>query len=93
MTINQDQLTQIATEAKSKTNNKRWQRAIDNAVAGVISGWWIVTELKDSVCITTEQGHTYFANGSCQCRAYELGQPCKHRSLYRLIQLYNERAS
>jgi hypothetical protein len=93
MTINQDQFKNVALEAKTKTNDRRWQRAIDNAVAGVTSGWWIITELFDSIAVTTETGKTYFANGSCQCRAYELGQPCKHRALARLIELYNERSS
>jgi hypothetical protein len=90
MTFNQSQLKEVAKAAKSRTNDKRWQNAIDSAVAGVVSGWWIVTELADCVAITTETGKTYFANGVCQCEAFKNGQPCKHRSLYRLIQLYNE---
>jgi len=90
MTLNQAQFAAVVKTAKARTNDKRWQTAIDNAVAGVTSGWWVITELFDCVAITTETGKTYFANGVCQCRAYQLGQPCKHRSLYRLIQLYNE---
>jgi hypothetical protein len=90
MTLNQPKFNEVAKAAKSRTNDKRWRNAIDSAVAGVVSGWWIVTELYDSVVITTETGKTYRVNGVCQCRAFELGQPCKHRSLYRLIQLYNE---
>jgi hypothetical protein len=93
MTINQDQLTQVAKEAKAKTSDRRWINAIDNAVAGVISGWWIISELYDSVAITTETGQTYFANGRCQCEAYRHGQPCRHRALARLIDLYHERAN
>jgi hypothetical protein len=93
MTFNQDQLTQVAKEAKAKTSDRHWLKAIDNAVAGIISGWWIITELYNCVAITTETGQTYFANGRCQCEAYKNGQPCKHRSLYRLIQLYNERVN
>jgi len=90
MTINQAKFNQVVADAKSKTSDKRWLSAIDKAQAGIISGWWVVTELHDSVAITTEGGKTYFANGKCQCKAYELGQPCKHRALYRLLSLYNE---
>ncbi len=38
--------------------------------------------------VTTETGHTYHANGTCQCRAYESGQPCKHRAPARLLDTY-----
>src|SRR5262245_25015339 len=90
MEINIQRLKAVAEAAKAKTNDKRWQAAIDKAIAGVVSGWWVITELADGVMLTTECGHTYHANGACQCRAYELGQPCKHRALARLIELYNE---
>jgi hypothetical protein len=76
--------------AKGKTNDKRWINAIDKAVAGVESGWWIITELAHGVAVTTECGHTYFANGVCQCKAFENGQPCKHRALARLIEIASE---
>src|SRR5262245_153266 len=81
----------VAETAKTKTNDRRWHNAIDKALAGVVSGWWIITELANCVAITTETGRTYFANGVCQCEAFKNGQACKHRSLYRLLQLYHER--
>jgi len=81
----------VAKTAKTKTSDKRWIAAIDKALAGVVSGWWIITELANCVAITTETGRTYFANGVCQCKAFKNGQACKYRSLYRLIQLYHER--
>jgi hypothetical protein len=90
MTINIQKFNEVAKAAKAKTNDKRWQAAIDKAVAGVTSGWWVITELFDGVMATTECGQTYHANGSCQCRAFELGQPCKHRALARLLDLYHE---
>src|SRR5215510_7802547 len=90
MQINIQNLKSVANAAKARTTDRRWHNAIDRAVAGVESGWWVVTELADCVAVTTETGKTYFSNGSCQCRAFELGQPCKHRALARLIDLYNE---
>lgn len=76
--------------AKSRTSDKRWLNAIDKAVAGVESGWWVITELHDCLAVTTECGKTYFANGVCQCEAYKRSTACKHRALYRLYQIANE---
>jgi hypothetical protein len=91
MTLDITKFNAVAQEAKKRTNSPRWINAIDKAVAGVASNWWIWTELADCVAITTERGETYFANGSCQCSAFKNGQACEHRSLYRLLQLYHER--
>jgi hypothetical protein len=81
----------VAAEiAKTRTNDKRWVAAIDKAVAGVESGWWVVTELQNCLAITTETGNTYFANGVCQCDAYKHSTACKHRALYRLYAIASE---
>jgi hypothetical protein len=88
--IDRARFAAVVATAKAQTTNKRWLAAIDKAVAGVVSGWWIITELADCVAVTTETGKTYFANGVCQCEAFKNGQPCKHRALARLLDLYNE---
>jgi hypothetical protein len=88
--MNITKIKQAAETAKARTNDKRWINAIDKAVAGVESGWWIITELAHGIAVTTECGNTYFANGCCQCKAFENGQPCKHRALARLIQIAQE---
>jgi hypothetical protein len=90
MTI--DQIKQAAEIAKGRTSDKRWLAAIDKAVAGVESGWWVITELATCLAITTETGNTYFANGVCQCEAYKRSTACKHRALYRLYQIAQETA-
>src|SRR5215470_2450366 len=90
MTLDITKFNKVVETSKAKISDKRWQNAIDKAQAGIVSGWWIVTELHDSVAITTESGQTYFANGTCSCPAYNNGQPCKHRALARLIDLYHE---
>jgi hypothetical protein len=92
MAISIQKFNEVAEVAKAKTNDKRWINAIDKAVAGVVSGTWIVTELADGIAVTTESGKTYFANGHCQCEAYRRGAPCKHRAAARLIELYNAAA-
>ena len=94
MTLNQVQLAAVVETAKvAASSSPRWLTAIDKAVAGVTSGWWIVTELYNSVVITTETGKTYFVNGHCQCEAYRRNQPCKHIALARLLDRYNERTA
>jgi len=81
-------IIEAAKVAKAKTTDKRWQNAIDKAVAGVTSGQWIVTELAHCVAVTTESEKTYRANTTvCQCEAFFRGTPCKHRALYRLLQI------
>lgn len=85
MTLNQ--IKAAAEIAKSRTSDKRWNAAIDKAVAGFEN--WIVTELADSILVTTENG-TYRANGACGCEAYKRSTACKHRALYRLIQIARE---
>jgi hypothetical protein len=76
MNINITKFNEVASAAKASINDKRWQNAIDKAVSGVTSDWWVIAELADSVAVTTETGQTYFSNGVCQRRAFELGQPC-----------------
>jgi hypothetical protein len=91
MTFEQFKFNAVVKDAKAKASNSpRWIAAIDNAVAGMVSGWWIVTELHNCVAITTEQGKTYFANGKCQCEAFRRHLPCKHIALARLIERYRD---
>jgi hypothetical protein len=92
MQINIQKFNEVAEAAKAKTNDKRWHNAIQRAVDGVASGQWVITELQNSIAVTTDSGETHFVNGHCTCRAAQLGQPCKHLALRRLIELYNETA-
>src|SRR5262245_54827811 len=90
MTFNQDILNTVVNEAKAKAaGNTRWLNAINKAVEG-LRGGWIVTELANCLLITTESGETYRANGVCQCKAFSLNQPCKHRAAAQIVKRYNE---
>lgn len=96
--INKEVLGQIAAESianikPTAPNAQRWIRAIARAVAEVETNPFL-TYNHDShslLIMSQNNGNTYTANGSCQCRAFELGQPCKHRALNRLIAIYIER--
>src|SRR5262249_50634046 len=50
----------------------------------------IVTARVEGLTIPTEEGDTYHATGACQCKAYQVGQACKHRAAARLVQMMNE---
>ena len=90
MTFNETILNQVIAEAKAKAaGNSRWTNAIAKAVEG-LTGAWVVTELADGLMVTTESGETYHANGVCQCKAWKLSQPCKHRAAAQLVKRYNE---
>ena len=78
-------IIEAAKIAKARTTDKRWLNAIDRAVEGAST--WIVTELHDCLLITSDSGETYRVNGSCNCRAGQLGQPCKHLALRRLREI------
>jgi hypothetical protein len=91
MDFNKAQFNKVVETAKAKVaGNKRWIAAIDKAADALLSGKWIVTELRDCYLITTESGKTYRANGVCQCEAFSHDQPCKHRAGARLLALYRE---
>lgn len=84
--MNIQQIKRAAEIAKARTTDKRWVAAINKAVAGLLSGEIIVTELVGGSLVTTENG-SYMTGKSCQCRAAEFGQPCRHRAAVRLVEL------
>lgn len=60
--------------AKAKTNNKRWQAAIDKAVAGV-QGGWIVTELANGIMSQSRLFSSHLELSRVECAT--------HASLFR----------
>jgi hypothetical protein len=91
MEINKAKFEAIVKTAVGKAgNNTRWVNAINKAADAILNNRWIITPLAHSYAITTESGNTYFANGVCQCKAYALNTPCKHRCAARLLDLYFE---
>ena len=92
---NQNLFNQIVTEALAKVqNNSRWTRAINKAVEMLDSDQanWMEYDADTNQLVIWSQGsnNIYSSNGVCQCKAFELGQPCYHRALARLIRLYTE---
>ncbi len=99
--INKEVLGQIAVESINKIqdtnapNGKRWMNAIAKAVVEIENNPYLTYDLKshELMMLSERTGTVYRANGVCQCKAYELGEPCYHRAASRLVTLYVERTS
>ena len=96
--INHEILGQIAAESIAKINpdqpnGKRWINAIARATAEIESNPYMTYQLDShSLLMMSETSNqVYTANGTCQCKAFEKGFPCRHRAAARLIAIYIER--
>jgi hypothetical protein len=88
MQINKAKFERVVKEAKAKTNDPKWLRAIEKAAKAILSGEMIVTTLAHGALVTTANG-TYAANGHCNCEAARRGHTqCYHRAGARLMDLY-----
>jgi hypothetical protein len=87
--INTEIFNKVVADAKAKAgDDMKWQRAIDRAAKGILSGELIVTTLAHGALITSPRG-TYSANGHCNCEAARRGHTqCYHRAAARLMDRY-----
>lgn len=98
--IDREILGKIAAEAISKLNpndkrDARWVNAIGKAVAEIESNP-LMTYRHDSrslLLMSETSGNIYEVDRACGCKAFEFGQPCKHRAAARLIAIYIERTA
>lgn len=91
LNLNSSVLSQVAEQAcKDAAQHGRWLVAIGRALVELESNPWI--ERGDhGLIIGSTSGKCYAANGICQCKAFEYGQPCWHRAAARLVRLHDER--
>jgi hypothetical protein len=87
-----DALAKVALNASLATwEVLRWNNAIAKAAAqiedhGAFMDW---QEEKQTLLIWSDRSNNiYEANGVCQCKAFELGQPCWHKAAKQLIKNY-----
>jgi hypothetical protein len=88
--ISTDTLEAAAVEAFDKAtaapkDSKRWQNAIAKAWAELQSNPYLEWQ-DDALLILSPSNEIYRSNGTCQCKAYELGYPCWHRAAARIVQ-------
>ena len=90
--IDQDMMQQVAQDAFNiVSGNRRWDTAIAKAKAQLESNPYMHFD-GESLLILSASGEIYSANGTCQCKAYNSGQPCWHRAAARLVERYNEQS-
>ena len=97
-TIDREILGQIAAESIAKINpqslnGQRWINAIARATAEIESNPYMTYQLDSHslLMLSETSNQVYTANGTCQCKAFEKGFPCRHRAAARLIAIYIER--
>jgi hypothetical protein len=89
MRINKAKFNNVVMDAMKATNDLKWLRAIERAHAGILSGELIVTIIGDDHALVTGANGSYWVNGSCQCRAAQVGhRECRHRAAARLWEIY-----
>ncbi len=87
--LNETKLAEVVAAAKAKVaGNKRWTNAILNAAALLQSGNPYIHFTGHSLLVLSDSNEIYEANGVCQCKAFEHGQPCQHRAAYKLVKNY-----
>jgi hypothetical protein len=96
--VNKEVLGQIAAESIAKinpnaANGKRWINAIAKAVIEIENNPFMSFDARSHslLMMSNASNKIYTANGTCQCRAFENGYPCKHRAAARLCAIYVER--
>lgn len=72
-------------------NHPRWLQAIARAIVEISDNPWIARGELHGLVIGSPSGNVYAANGTCQCKAHEFGQPCWHRAAARIVRLCDER--
>lgn len=96
--VNKEILGAIAAESIAKINpesknGQRWINAIAKATAEIERNPFMTYD-HDShslLMLSETSNQVYTANGTCQCKAFAQGKPCRHRAAARLITIYIER--
>lgn len=96
--VNKEILGEIAAESIAKINpasrnGQRWINAIANATAEIETNPFMTYNYDSHslLMMSDTSNKVYTANGTCGCKAFEQGFPCRHRAAARLIAIYVER--
>jgi hypothetical protein len=88
--VDQNRMQQVVQEAFDKVgDDHRWQMAIVKAKQQIESNPYMHYD-GHALLVLSPSGELYSANGTCQCKAYQHGNPCWHRAASRLVQRYTE---
>jgi hypothetical protein len=90
LNIDQDRMRQVIQDSFDKVSGcRKWQTAISKAKQQIEENPYMHYD-NHALLILSPSGEIYSANGSCQCKAFTIGQPCWHRAAARLVERYNE---
>ena len=90
LNIDENRMEKVIQEAFDRVSgSRRWQTAIAKAKQEIESNPYMHFDGR-ALLILSPSGEIYTADGACQCKAYQTGQPCWHRAAARLVQRYNE---
>ena len=93
MNINHDRMQQVVQVAFDKSQgSRRWQTAIAKAKQQLESNPYLHWDGTALLILSPFSDNIYRANGTCECLAYQKGQPCWHRAAARLVQRYMEQS-
>lgn len=90
-TIAADSIAKL--ETSNRPDAKRWINAIRKGCAELLENPFWNYANGEFVIMSTTSNTTYTPNGVCSCRAFTSGNPCRHRSQKRLLDLYAQSAT
>ena len=92
MDLNEERMAAVIQVAFDKVaGQRRWQTAIAKAKQQLETNPYIHFD-GAALLILSDSNEIYRANGTCQCKAYQNGNPCWHRAAARLVERYMQGA-
>jgi chloramphenicol 3-O-phosphotransferase len=79
--------------ARGGKDARRWQTAIAKAKQQLETNPYMHFDGDALLILSPESNQIYRANGTCECKAYQHGQPCVHRAAARIVKRYYEQTS
>ena len=87
--LNEARLSAVVdTALTALKGDSRWTNAVLRAEKLLTSGNPYLHFTGEALLMLSESGEIYTANGTCQCKAFKGGLPCKHRAAYKLVKKY-----
>jgi hypothetical protein len=89
LTFDEATLNKVIATAKQSAAGTPWESRIERAAIELTTNPYIAIA-GDHLLIGSPSGNSYSVNGSCQCRAFEVHNPCWHRAAKQLVARYLE---
>ena len=92
LSFNQERMREVIQTAFDKAaGNRRWESAIVRAQDIIETNPYLWIQDDGMLLMLSDSNEIYeLTDDYCPCKAFEKGQPCKHRAVYRLLVRYSE---